>query len=218
MRWPTGVARVVSWVWRICRCHRKHANSYARMPAKTCANWHCTRNATCPGLTCRSHSTRLPAARLRARNCRSGPRARASCIRRIWRWNSVRRSSPRNTRHQVAAQLVEEESEPTLVDLTGGFGVDFSAMVRGFAHGTYVERQERLCEVARHNLRELGLGGRADVVCGDGVDHLAQMPPATLIYLDPRAVTSMARAPMQSRTAHRTPSHCVDNCSTRHRS
>ena len=46
---------------------------------------------------------------------------------------------------QVAAQLVEEESEPTLVDLTGGFGVDFSAMVRGFAHGTYVERQERLC-------------------------------------------------------------------------
>ena len=86
---------------------------------------------------------------------------------------------------QVAAQLVEEESEPTLVDLTGGFGVDFSAMVRGFAHGTYVERQERLCEVARHNLRELGLGGRADVVCGDGVDHLAQMPPATLIYLDP---------------------------------
>ena len=100
MRWPTGVARVVSWVWRICRCHRKHANSYARMPAKTCANWHCTRNATCPGLTCRSHSTRLPAARLRARNCRSGPRARASCIRRIWRWNSVRRSSPRNTRHR----------------------------------------------------------------------------------------------------------------------
>ena len=86
---------------------------------------------------------------------------------------------------QVAAQLVEEESEPTLVDLTGGFGVDFSAMVRGFAHGTYVERQERLCEGARHNLRELGLGGRADVVCGDGVDHLAQMPPATLIYLDP---------------------------------
>ena len=86
---------------------------------------------------------------------------------------------------QVAAQLVEGESEPTLVDLTGGFGVDFSAMVRGFAHGTYVERQERLCEVARHNLRELGLGGRADVVCGDGVDHLAQMPPATLIYLDP---------------------------------
>lgn len=42
---------------------------------------------------------------------------------------------------QVAAQLVEEESEPTLVDLTGGFGVDFSAMVRGFAHGTYVERR-----------------------------------------------------------------------------
>lgn len=113
---------------------------------------------------------------------------------------------------------MEEESEPTLVDLTGGFGVDFSAMVRGFAHGTYVERQERLCEVARHNLRELGLGGRADVVCGDGVDHLAQMPPATLIYLDPARRDEHGARTMQSRTAHRTPSHCVDNCSTRHRS
>ncbi|MCH9277178.1 SAM-dependent methyltransferase [Bifidobacterium amazonense] len=44
-----------------------------------------------------------------------------------------------------------------LVDLTGGFGVDFSYMAREFAHAVYVERQEHLCELAEHNMRALGL-------------------------------------------------------------
>ncbi len=71
-----------------------------------------------------------------------------------------------------------------LVDITGGFGVDFAFMARGFARATYVERQERLCAVARHNLPLLGLPG-AEVVCADGADYLGRMAPADLIYADP---------------------------------
>lgn len=71
-----------------------------------------------------------------------------------------------------------------LVDLTGGFGVDFAFMARGFDSATYVERQERLCAVARHNLPLLGLAG-AEVVCADSADYLETMPKADLIYIDP---------------------------------
>lgn len=75
--------------------------------------------------------------------------------------------------------------EGSLVDLTGGFGVDFSFMARGFRKAVYVEQQPHLCEVARHNFRLLGLN-HAEVVCGDGVEYLKNMRrPASLIYLDP---------------------------------
>ena len=46
---------------------------------------------------------------------------------------------------------------PFIIDLTGGFGVDFSFMSRGFSRAVYVERQEHLCEMANHNFRCLGL-------------------------------------------------------------
>lgn len=78
----------------------------------------------------------------------------------------------------------------TVIDLTGGFGVDFSYMARGFQKAVYVERQPHLCEAARHNFQLLGLEN-AKVVCGDGVEYLKNLPspfhpPSTLtIYLDP---------------------------------
>ena len=53
-----------------------------------------------------------------------------------------------------------------LIDLTGGFGVDFSTMARNFAQAVYVERQPDLCDIARHNLDLLGLGD-AQVVNAD---------------------------------------------------
>lgn len=71
-----------------------------------------------------------------------------------------------------------------LVDLTGGFGVDFSMIARGFAEAVYVERQAPLCEIAADNFRLLGLQ-QATVVCADGTDYLQTMPPADLIYIDP---------------------------------
>ena len=70
-----------------------------------------------------------------------------------------------------------------MVDLTGGFGVDFSFLAPHFQKAVYVERQESLCELARHNFAVLGIN--AEVVCADVVDYLRQMPHADVIYIDP---------------------------------
>ena len=72
----------------------------------------------------------------------------------------------------------------SMVDLTGGFGVDFSYLARGFSQATYVERQRHLCDLAEHNMAALGLD-QARIVCGDGVEYLRQMDPVDLIYVDP---------------------------------
>ena len=45
----------------------------------------------------------------------------------------------------------------TMTDLTGGLGVDCSFLARNFRKVDYVERQEVLCELARHNFPLLGL-------------------------------------------------------------
>lgn len=89
-----------------------------------------------------------------------------------------------------AFQLSDSPESDTLVarramvDLTGGFGVDFSYLARGFSQATYVERQRYLCDLAEHNMAALGLD-QARIVCGDGVEYLRQMGPVDFIYLDP---------------------------------
>ena len=72
----------------------------------------------------------------------------------------------------------------TMVDLTGGFGVDFSFMARHFDKAVYVERQERLCHIAELNFQVLGLN-HAQVVNDDAERFLEEMLPVDLIYLDP---------------------------------
>ncbi len=76
------------------------------------------------------------------------------------------------------------DSQRSMVDLTGGFGVDFSFLAAGFEEAVYVERQEHLCDIARSNFARLGLG-QARVVCGDAADYLAAMDPVSLIFVDP---------------------------------
>ncbi len=75
----------------------------------------------------------------------------------------------------------------TLIDLTGGFGVDFAFMARCCDHATYVEQQEHLCETANHNFELLGLN-HVSIIHGDAEDALNNLdtaPARTLIYLDP---------------------------------
>lgn len=79
------------------------------------------------------------------------------------------------------ASLVGGES---FADLTGGFGVDFSFMCRGFKRAVYVERQELLCEVAAHNFSLMGLN-HVEVKCGQASEFLAEMPLVDCVYLDP---------------------------------
>lgn len=89
--------------------------------------------------------------------------------------------------------------DPTqLVDLTGGFGVDFSYMARAFDQALYVERQPHLCELAEHNMAALGinhatiinadaetvLAGLRDSSRADEAPHMAT-PERTLVFLDP---------------------------------
>lgn len=72
----------------------------------------------------------------------------------------------------------------SLVDLTGGLGVDFSFMAKRCEQATYVERQELLCQIASHNFAQLGL--RAQVKCCDAIEHLNSMTePVETIYIDP---------------------------------
>ncbi|MBQ1610391.1 MAG: SAM-dependent methyltransferase [Muribaculaceae bacterium] len=71
-----------------------------------------------------------------------------------------------------------------LVDLTGGFGVDFSFLANRFSSAVYVERQEHLCHIAEHNFKVLGLS-HVQVVNDNAEHYLATMPVVDLIYLDP---------------------------------
>ena len=50
-----------------------------------------------------------------------------------------------------------KSSNCKFLDLTGGFGVDFSYMAQGFRHAVYVEQNEELCSIAQHNFPPLGL-------------------------------------------------------------
>lgn len=71
-----------------------------------------------------------------------------------------------------------------MVDLTGGFGVDFSFVSPLFGEKVYVERQEQLCRLAENNMPRLGISN-VRVVNADATACLPTMPQANLIYLDP---------------------------------
>lgn len=88
-------------------------------------------------------------------------------------------SSEQTARYK--ASLLKGES---LVDLTGGLGVDFAFLSANFEKSVYVEQQEELCRLARNNFPLLGLRNAA-VVCGDGTAFLGQMEHASAIFIDP---------------------------------
>lgn len=83
-------------------------------------------------------------------------------------------------------------SRVTLVDLTGGLGVDFSFMARETHSATYVERDARLCSIAEANFRALGID-ETSVVCATAEQYLATMKPCTIAYMDPSRRTAGGR-------------------------
>lgn len=72
----------------------------------------------------------------------------------------------------------------TMVDLTGGFGVDCSFLSRSFDKAIYVEQQSELAEIAAYNYNVLGRSN-ITVVNADAIEHLSSMPPADFVYIDP---------------------------------
>lgn len=89
-------------------------------------------------------------------------------------------------------ERLPEGSRETLIDLTGGFGVDFAFMAKCFEKAYYVERQGNLCETASMNFQLLGLD-HATVIHAEAESILdapgryipLTHPASTLFYLDP---------------------------------
>ncbi len=82
------------------------------------------------------------------------------------------------------AELVDGDE---LVDLTGGFGVDFAFMAKRFHKATHVEMNADLSAIAAHNMPLLGLP-EAKVVCSDGVQYLESLvgkARVSTVFLDP---------------------------------
>lgn len=89
------------------------------------------------------------------------------------------------------AQLVESlcEERHLMADLTGGLGVDFSALAPLFERAVYVERNADLCALACRNFADGLNSGRVCVVEGDGISLIESRKPEdaplSLLYLDP---------------------------------
>lgn len=79
------------------------------------------------------------------------------------------------------SDLVDGDS---MIDLTGGMGVDFSFLATKFKQATYIEQQTELTETALHNFKELGLAN-VTVKNTDALSYLQETSPVDFIYLDP---------------------------------
>ena len=105
---------------------------------------------------------------------------------------SLEQSSSEETAQFKAQGL----SGKLMIDLTGGFGVDFFHLSQGFEKGIYCERQPELFQISKHNLELLepskgsepldGLDRKFEFFEGDGLDFLKKTNHHfDLIYADP---------------------------------
>ena len=79
-------------------------------------------------------------------------------------------------------QIIEGES---LCDMTGGMGVDFWYMSEGMQQAIYTERNETLCEIAKHNFEVLKDGKHPEIEIRLGDGQKLPIPSVDIIYLDP---------------------------------
>ena len=99
--------------------------------------------------------------------------------------------------NQRDTQIGHPLGKINFLDMTGGFGVDFSYIAAQLGvESMYVERQAHLCEAAKENFERLGLKN-ATVKNGDGVEilhsfstceadtQISKEKPLQLIFIDP---------------------------------
>lgn len=82
------------------------------------------------------------------------------------------------------SRLAPASSTTTLIDLTGGFGIDFSFLAPLFDQAIYMERQPELCHIASHNFKLLGLR-QTEVRETDSTLHPEDWPEADCCFIDP---------------------------------
>ena len=79
------------------------------------------------------------------------------------------------------AQLLKGKS---IIDLTGGFGVDTFYFAQEFEEVTYVERNTDLAKIATYNYKVLNQDN-IKVINADSLDYIEQQDTFDVIYLDP---------------------------------
>ena len=84
------------------------------------------------------------------------------------------------------------EAPHTLMDLTGGFGIDFSFLAPLFDRAVYMERQPELCRIAAHNFKTLGLA-QAEIRETDSSLSPDEWPDATCCFVDPARRDTVGR-------------------------
>ena len=73
----------------------------------------------------------------------------------------------------------------TGLDLTGGLGIDTYFFSKQFDAFTYVEKDDHLCALARHNFQSLG-ASNVEVIAAEGIQWLSgQSQSFDFIYVDP---------------------------------
>ena len=84
------------------------------------------------------------------------------------------------------------ETPHTLMDLTGGFGIDFSFLAPLFDRAVYMERQPELCRIAAHNFKTLGLA-QAEIRETDSSLSPDEWPDAACCFIDPARRDTVGR-------------------------
>lgn len=80
----------------------------------------------------------------------------------------------------------------TIVDLTGGFGVDCCFMSERFSQVIYVEQQAELCDLAINNFRILNRNN-IKVIHAEAEKYLSEMEHIDWIFMDPARRSSSGR-------------------------
>lgn len=91
--------------------------------------------------------------------------------------------SSEQTARYKAGICAHQPASTTLVDLTGGFGVDFAFMSEEFDEATYVERNCELCAISSANMKILA--PKAKCLNEDGLEVLHRLDHVSMIFMDP---------------------------------
>ena len=103
-------------------------------------------------------------------------------------WYPVRLSCEQCSSEETARYKASLVSGETMVDLTGGYGVDTYFISEGFAHTDYVEQNAELCRIAEHNLnvqRDNVQGTKVAIHNSSAEEFLQTAGQYDLIFLDP---------------------------------
>lgn len=96
---------------------------------------------------------------------------------------NMEQCSSEQTARYKARICSSHPSPKTLVDLTGGFGVDFDFMSEAFDEATYVERNSELFAISSANMKILA--PKAKCLNEDGLEVLHRLDHVSMIFMDP---------------------------------